>query len=144
MIEELKKRPEDELSVLEGLLEARAILGARPFARLTEKALQVIQAKHTITCPSRSVPMNSLVVRERLGARTIATHIPDMVEELQLEVQDHIPAAGRGKLSSICRSPVLIGFAAQDGWVDVQALPMMRRIVARLSTRVFVGIPTCA
>lgn len=101
MVDELKKRPEDELSVIEGLLEVRvtSMISAPTLACLTScGARQVVQLEHMLSRASRVDPAHMHVVHETLGARTLAAHVPEMVDELQLAVQDYMPTAGTGTL----------------------------------------------
>ncbi|KAL7285069.1 hypothetical protein ACG7TL_000160 [Trametes sanguinea] len=63
------------------------------------------------------------IVREKL-TRSIPLILGDVIDELQLAVKEHIPAT-------------------ENEWVSVNVVDATRQIVARASSRVFVGVQAC-
>ena len=47
---------------------------------------------------SKEDPAHSFVVHEKLAARMLAELVPEMADELQLAVQEHLPLASTGKV----------------------------------------------
>ncbi|KAI0947286.1 hypothetical protein AcV7_009746 [Taiwanofungus camphoratus] len=81
---------------------------------------EFMQLKYTIA-PRH--PVHVKTMRENL-TRNMATLLPDLIDEIRAAVQDMIPTHGAE-------------------WVSVTGLPMMTRLIARVSNRAFVGLPTC-
>nr|VWO94144.1 Cyp51A [Ganoderma boninense] len=106
MVDELRRRPEEELSVMDGLLE-------------------LVQLQYMIGDASKEDPAHSIVVHEKLTARMLTALVPEMADELQSAVQDHLPVS------------------STDGWISIDAFPTVHKIVTRLCTRVFVGLDAC-
>ncbi|KAI0640078.1 cytochrome P450 [Trametes polyzona] len=104
LVEEVRRRPDDELNNLEGL-------GA--FA----------QTKYTLGRAIETDPYHVDIIRDKL-TRGLPVVLPDVIEELTLAIQEHIPIEG-------------------NGWVSVNFSQKARDIVARASSRVFVGLPLC-
>ncbi|KAM5541320.1 hypothetical protein V8D89_004874 [Ganoderma adspersum] len=63
------------------------------------------------------------VVKEKL-TRTLPTVLPDVIDEVTIAVQDHI-------------------LTREGEWTSVEVLPVMQKIIARVSNRAFVGLPLC-
>ncbi|KAH9921475.1 cytochrome P450 [Epithele typhae] len=104
LVDELRKRPDDELSFLEA----------------TEEFLQFT---HTLGRQSLDDSFHIDIIRDKL-MRTLPVVLPDVIDELSYAVPDYIPTAG-------------------EEWTTVHAMTTMQKIVARISNRVFVGIPLC-
>ncbi|KAJ3543507.1 hypothetical protein NM688_g5847 [Phlebia brevispora] len=68
-------------------------------------------------------PYHVTVIRGQL-TRQLVTAFPDIRDEITAAFGEHIPAH-------------------TDAWLSVPALPIMRQIVARVSNRVFLGLPYC-
>ncbi|KAM5539666.1 hypothetical protein V8D89_006775, partial [Ganoderma adspersum] len=62
-------------------------------------------------------------VAEKLTSHALAAHVPEMVDEAQLAVQEYLPTD-------------------TGGWVSVHILPKILKILARLCSHIFVGAPT--
>ncbi|KAH9914911.1 cytochrome P450 [Epithele typhae] len=73
MVEDLRKRPDDEVSFVEGAEEG-------------------LQTKHTIGTSWLNDPYHVDIIREKL-TRTLPAVLPAIVDELMLAVPEHIPAA---------------------------------------------------
>ncbi len=98
MVDELKKRPEEELSVMDGLLEVRSPMRCFASVWLTVGG-QLVQLQYMIGRASKEDPAHSIVVHEKLTARRLSALVPELAEEIQLAVQEHLPPAGSGKFS---------------------------------------------
>lgn len=68
-------------------------------------------------------PYHISAIRNQL-TRNLGTLLPSVVDEMKIAFEHFIPAQG-------------------DEWVSVHALPAMVQIVARASSRIFVGLPKC-
>ncbi|TBU62546.1 cytochrome P450 [Dichomitus squalens] len=104
MVDELRRRPDNELSFDEGVED-------------------VVQMKYSIGHETFEDPYHINMVKEKL-TRTLPVILPDAVDELKLTVPECIPAK-------------------TDEWTAVTVMPAMQQIVARVSSRVFVGLPIC-
>ncbi|KAM5543009.1 hypothetical protein V8D89_003393 [Ganoderma adspersum] len=104
MLDEVRKRPDEELSFIEStedFLQIRYILGREP----------------------HDDPYHIELIRDKL-TRTLPAILPDVVDEIRSAVPEYIPTH-------------------EDEWTSVDVIKTMQKIVARLSNRVFVGLPTC-
>ncbi|KAI0336591.1 cytochrome P450 [Cubamyces sp. BRFM 1775] len=63
------------------------------------------------------------LIRNQL-TQNIKVILPDLIDELFLAAPEHVPAK-------------------DSGWTRIQALTAMQEIVARMSSRIFVGLPAC-
>ncbi|KAI1793082.1 cytochrome P450 [Ganoderma leucocontextum] len=104
MLDELRRRPDHEVSFLEG-------------------AEETIQMRYTVGDELFVDPYHVDIIREKL-TRTLPTILPDVVDELEHAVPRYIPTEG-------------------EEWTTVNVMTTMQNIVARASSRVFVGIPLC-
>ncbi|KAI0673763.1 cytochrome P450 [Trametes maxima] len=104
MVDELRRRPDDELSFMEGVADS-------------------IQLKHTLNPDIEGDPYHVDIIKEKL-TRSVPAILPDVIDELNLAVPQHIPAKG-------------------DEWLEVHVMSAMQQIIARASSRVFVGLPAC-
>ncbi|KAH9914908.1 cytochrome P450 [Epithele typhae] len=94
---------------------------------------QILQTKHTIGRAWLDDPYLVDITREKL-TRTLPAVMPDIVEELMLAVPENVPAPQKVRYSPC------VTYAE---WVSVHVINSMRKIVARVSNRVFVGFPAC-
>ncbi|KAM5535874.1 hypothetical protein V8D89_010492 [Ganoderma adspersum] len=104
MLDELRRRPDDEMSFLEG-------------------AEETIQMRYTVGPELIDDPYHVDIIREKL-TRTLPLIMPDVVDELELAVPHYIKAD-------------------DQEWTPVSVMTTMQQIVARASSRVFVGVPIC-
>ncbi|CDO73436.1 hypothetical protein BN946_scf185013.g71 [Trametes cinnabarina] len=104
LVDELRKRPDDELSTehgLQALIPVQYMVGEE-----TVKDLYHVD-----------------IIREKL-TRSISSILPDVVDELQLATEEYIPTT-------------------KHEWISVNVFQKSREIVARASSRVFVGMHAC-
>ncbi|KAI1791203.1 cytochrome P450 [Ganoderma leucocontextum] len=104
MVDEFRKRSDDELSFIEGVED-------------------VIQTRYTLGPETSHDPYHVDIIKEKL-MRTLPMVLPDVIDELTYAVPDCIQAT-------------------EDEWTSVPALKTMLNVVARVSNRVFVGLPLC-
>ncbi|KAI0640730.1 cytochrome P450 [Trametes meyenii] len=104
LVDDLRRRPDEELS-------------------FRVAAAETIQTKHTVGPGPTEDPYHVDIIREKL-TRALPAVLPDVIDELQLAVGDHIPAK-------------------EDEWLPVDVMGTIQKIVARASSRVFVGEPAC-
>ncbi|KAI0778805.1 cytochrome P450 [Trametes elegans] len=104
MIEELRRRPDEELSFMEGVADT-------------------MQIKYTFGPDTEDDPYHIDVIKEKL-TRSVPAILPHVIDELTLAVPQHIPAN-------------------ENDWLEVPVMKAMLQIVARASSRVFVGTPLC-
>ncbi|OSD03318.1 cytochrome P450 [Trametes coccinea BRFM310] len=104
MVDELRRRPDEELSFAEGVEDS-------------------MQIRHTFGPETDEDPYHVDIIREKL-TRSVPAILPDVIDELTLAVPEHIPAKS-------------------DEWLEVAIMPTMQQIIARASSRVFVGAPLC-
>ncbi|CCL98543.1 uncharacterized protein FIBRA_00543 [Fibroporia radiculosa] len=84
---------------------------------------EVVQHKYTIAEEVVSDPFHINIIRGPL-TRNLAALLPAIVDEIDASFRELIPTHG-------------------NEWVTISAVPLMARIVCRVSNRVFVGMPTC-
>ncbi|TBU36871.1 cytochrome P450 [Dichomitus squalens] len=104
MVDEIRKRPEEELSAVESneeFLQMRYIFGKEPYED----------------------PYHIYLTRDKL-TRTLPAILPDVVDELGETLPEYVPTNG-------------------DEWTTIDVTTTTQKIVARLSNRVFVGLPVC-
>ncbi|KAI0741267.1 cytochrome P450 [Daedaleopsis nitida] len=104
MIDDVRRRPDNELSFEEGVQDT-------------------IQTKYTLGRETSEDPYHVDIIREKL-TRTLPAVLPDVIDELKVAVQEHIPTA-------------------DDSWTTLPVMKTMQEIVARASNRAFVGFPIC-
>ncbi|KAI0368837.1 cytochrome P450 [Pilatotrama ljubarskyi] len=104
MVDEIRRRPDDELSFSEGVADS-------------------MQIKYTLNPDTEEDPYHVDIIKEKL-TRSVPAILPDVIDELTLAVPEHIPAK-------------------TDEWLEVHVMSAMQQIIARASSRVFVGLPIC-
>ena len=122
MVEDIRKRPDEEVSFIEGAEEG-------------------LKTEHTIGRQWVDDPYPVDIIREKL-MRTLPVVLPDVLDELTLAVPDHIPTVADGALTPV-EAFYLVVLTLISEWTIVHVFPTMQRIVARASNRVFVGAPAC-
>ncbi|KAL1951299.1 hypothetical protein VTO73DRAFT_448 [Trametes versicolor] len=90
------------------------------FAELIEDSMQI---RHIVDRHAVENPYHVEIIREKL-TRTLPAVLPHVVDELRLAVPEYIPAVF-------------------GEWTEVNMLDAIRQIIARASSRVFVGQPLC-
>ena len=101
-----------------------------------------MQPVYTVA-PDASVDLIHIkAIREQLP-RNLACLFPGLLEEVELALDEMIPAAQGG--TRRCSAPENRGamLSLPAGWVPVTAFPTVARIISRVSNRVFVGAPLC-
>ncbi|PIL30270.1 cytochrome P450 [Ganoderma sinense ZZ0214-1] len=101
LVEELRKRGDEELSAPGGSQESRYIF--EPEVLADEYHVEVVKEKLT---------------------RKLPAVLPDVIDEVTVAVKDHI-------------------VTREDEWTSVEVMPVMQKIIARVSNRAFVGLPLC-
>ncbi|KAI0741599.1 cytochrome P450 [Daedaleopsis nitida] len=104
LVDDLSKRPDDELSFVEGVEE-------------------FIQTQFTLGRETLDDPYHIDIIKDKL-MRSLVAVVPDVIDELSVAVPEHIPVQG-------------------DDWVTINVMDTTLQIVARMSNRVFVGLPIC-
>ncbi|KAH9942851.1 cytochrome P450 [Amylocystis lapponica] len=89
----------------------------------TEAADETLHLRYSLGADAVDDPYHVGTVRNQL-TRNLSSILPAVVDEVQIALKEHIPVQG-------------------DEWLSVSAWSMMTQIVARASSRVFVGIPKC-
>ncbi|KUJ14117.1 cytochrome P450 [Mollisia scopiformis] len=86
--------------------------------------IEVLQTDYTLLDPSMARnPIHETIVRRDL-TRSLGALIPDIHEELNVAIDEYL-----GKDT--------------ENWVDISVFSDMQKIVARISNRIFVGLPLC-
>ncbi|KAI0668027.1 cytochrome P450 [Trametes maxima] len=85
----------------------------------TAAVAEIIQIKHTVGSGPVEDPYHVDIVREKL-TRALPVVLPDVIDELRLAVQEFIPAR-------------------ENEWLSVDVTKVIQKVVARASSRVFVG-----
>lgn len=62
--------------------------------------MEVVQLKYMISRSSEANPPHSVVIHEKLTSRGLVAHVPEMVDEVQLAVQEHLSSADTGRPAS--------------------------------------------
>ncbi|TBU42576.1 cytochrome P450 [Dichomitus squalens] len=83
----------------------------------------LIQTRYTLGPEMTSDPYHVDIIKEKL-MRTLPVVLPDVIDELTYAVPNYIPAN-------------------ETEWISVNVLKTMLNVVARVSNRVFVGLPVC-
>ncbi|PIL31339.1 cytochrome P450 [Ganoderma sinense ZZ0214-1] len=104
MLDELRRRPDEEVSFLEG-------------------AEETVQMRYTVGPELMEDPYHVDIIKEKL-TRTLPLIMPDVVDELEHAVAHYIKSG-------------------EEEWAPVSVMTAMQQIVARASSRVFVGVPLC-
>ncbi|KAI0640041.1 cytochrome P450 [Trametes polyzona] len=104
MVDELRRRPDDELS-------------------FTESVADSMQIRYTLGPDTEDDPYHVDIIKEKL-TRSVPAILPDVIDELNAAVPQHIPAN-------------------TDEWLEVPVMKATQQIIARASNRVFVGLPAC-
>ncbi|KAI0360978.1 cytochrome P450 [Trametes cingulata] len=111
MVQELKNRPDEELSFQEDVAD----VGLR--------IVLTMQLRH-IAVSATENPYHVDIIRDKL-TRSLPAILPDIFDELCLAIPRYIPAED------------------PDTWVAVDVLTAMQHIIARASSRAFIGVPMC-
>ena len=82
------------------------------------------------------------MIRTRL-TRHIATFFDDVRDEIEAAFNDLIPANTNGLFNLHTIHTEVSHVLILTDWVSIHALPTVQSIVARVSGRVFVGLPLC-
>ncbi|KAI0800577.1 cytochrome P450 [Fomes fomentarius] len=104
MIDDLRRRPEDELS----------------FSAHVEEDFQI---PRTLGAEFHTDPYHIGVIRNQL-TRALPLVLPEIIDELDVAMPTYLPLKG-------------------DEWVTVTMVSTLQKVVARISSRVFVGLPLC-
>nr|ANC28048.1 cytochrome P450 [Polyporus umbellatus] len=88
-----------------------------------EGVAEVLQLRHTLD-PSFDDQFHVPVVRDKL-ARNLAAVYPDVLDEIFVAFQEYIP------------------YRNDSEWVSVHMYPIVQKVMARASNRIFVGLPHC-
>lgn len=149
MIEEIRRRPEYELSFTKAIETV-----SRCFTYLTILASvllgllfyhQFLQYKYNVGPKMRDDPYHLAIVREKLHNRMLPAIMPDLMDEVGPAVQRHIPATGNGSFSHLSRvAKVRFNQRGPSEWVNMDVSSCAVKIVARTCNRIFVGFPVCA
>ncbi|KAM5541327.1 hypothetical protein V8D89_004881 [Ganoderma adspersum] len=99
MVEDLRKRPDEELLFLRGAQE----YVCEPAVHSDEYHVDVLKEKLT---------------------RSLPAMLPDLVDEVVISIEEHLPTDG-------------------NEWTSIEVLPAVQKIIARASNRAFVGLPLC-
>ncbi|KAI0334068.1 cytochrome P450 [Cubamyces sp. BRFM 1775] len=104
LVEDVRRRPDDELSFVDG-------------------ATEFVPLWHALGPEFHEDHYHLDIIRDKL-TRSLASLLPDLIDELTVAVPEYIPAK-------------------VHEWVSVDIAAHAREIVARVSNRAFVGKPTC-
>ena len=106
----------------------------------------MVQMKYTIGIEPE-VEYHAEVVREKL-TRSLAAIFPDIIDEMGLAFEQHIPAKSDGTdphcSANLRRRTLTNRLTMLTEWLPVNVMTAMQEIVARASNRVFVGLPVCS
>ena len=111
--------------------------------------LQLFQAKHVFEQAILSDMYHTDVVKETL-LKKLPGFLPNAVDEVFRAVNDNIPIRDNRERPDESRCVGVVGIltywycAVHVEWESVDVTPVMGRIFARTSSRVFVGLPLCA
>ncbi len=95
MIDELMRRPDDEVSFLEGIEEVCAKQHYVEL-RVDSPFSQIVHMKYTVGHEAMSDPYHVGIIKEKL-TRMLPTVLPDLTDELAVSVQHYIPTEGDGE-----------------------------------------------
>ena len=159
MLDDVRKRPDEELSLLDSIDDVSLTMildpllglphGACPM--LTSRALpQVVQISWIFGHEFHTDPYHIDLIKEKL-TRSLPAVLPDVVDELRSAIPQYIPTHGGGTCPPSTPPPIRDVLSAQEGcsreisaeWTTIDAVPTFMGVVARLSNRVFVGLPIC-
>ncbi|GBE89843.1 Ent-kaurene oxidase [Sparassis crispa] len=104
LIDELRSLPDDQASFGEAVNE-------------------MLHSEYTIGRDVSEDAYHIGVVRGQL-TRNLSALLPDVIDEVGMAFEEHIPVN-------------------DEGWLEVSAFSVMTQIVARASSRIFVGVPKC-
>nr|VWO96215.1 Repressed by TUP1 protein 4 [Ganoderma boninense] len=124
LVEELRKRGDEELSAPEG-------------------AQDTLESKYIFDPAVLSDEYHVKLLQEKLTRRLPAV-LPDIVDEVTAAVKVHIVTREDGrpmKYQLTTHTPTQLFRVAE--WTSVDVMPVMQDIIARVSNRAFVGLPLC-
>lgn len=122
LVDELARFPEDKASFVHGMHEVTGMFHVF--------GMDVWQYSYPVD-----------IIRSVL-TRHIAPFFGDIHNEVEASFHDLVPTTGDG--TSRCSfNRIVFDCLFQIDWVPVLAFDAMREVVARISGRVFVGLPTC-
>ncbi|KAH9942847.1 cytochrome P450 [Amylocystis lapponica] len=88
-----------------------------------EAADDTLHTRYSVGADVVDEPHHVGTIRNQL-TRNLGMLMPDVVDEVQMAFKEYIPVQG-------------------DEWLSVPAWPTMTQIIARASSRIFVGVPKC-
>ncbi|RPD64678.1 cytochrome P450 [Lentinus tigrinus ALCF2SS1-7] len=106
MIDELRRRPDEDVSFLAGVEET-------------------IQAKYTLGEDAFADPYHVDIIKEKL-TRTLPAVLPEVVDELRLAVQEYIPAKDEGEWVKVTVMPTMQHIVARASNRAFVGLPLCR------------------
>ncbi|KAK1231302.1 hypothetical protein PQX77_005582 [Marasmius sp. AFHP31] len=145
MYEDLKRAPEESLSVLEAFEEVGG-LGRRiwtpPWQKQTNNLEKLLQFKYTLSPVIHQNPYHIDVTRGAL-TRNIGARFDDVRDELKTAFNHYIPPQEGGyHIWYIPRGNWWLNLLPE--WVEVpEVIKTIQNIVVRTSNRFFVGLPLC-
>lgn len=89
-----------------------------------------------------SDPFHIAVIRDKLN-RSLVPRFADVYDELDAAFKDMIQANKDSAFNILGRINLVSEVLPVAGWTTVPVTSVMRVIVARISGRVFVGLPLC-
>ena len=112
-------------------------------AEIGVMASQTIESKYIFEPSVLTDEYHVEVLQEKL-TRKLPALLPDVMDEVRAAVDDHIVTREDGRTIN-CPLAVhpLIEFDCVAEWSCVEVTPVMQNIIARVSSRIFVGLPLC-
>lgn len=122
LVDELARFPEDKASFVHGMHEVTGMFHVF--------GMDVWEYSYPVD-----------IIRSVL-TRHIAPFFGDIHNEVEASFRDLVPTRGDG-MSHYPLGRIAFDYSCRTDWVPVLAFDAMREVVARVSGRVFVGLPTC-
>ena len=97
--------------------------------------------KYTLSDKIHHNPYHVAVIRNHLTRQLVAV-FPDIRDEIVLSFEELLPMSTDGKPTLFFSCCYRVPKHLTD-WVSLNALAIMRQAVARISNRVFLGLPYC-
>ena len=147
MVDELRKAPSDVLSFEDAVNDVHIQFPPNVLICYLTVHLQLIQKPFTLG-PEVAKDTHRLHVVLSQLTRNLDVLFPELRDEIVLAFGDLIPVCGNGNtgfpspIYALCEH-ILICMLHRTEWTKLPALETVMKIVARVSNRLFVGLPLC-
>jgi hypothetical protein len=139
-IEEIRRAPDDELSLMEASIDVSNCPVLLELTRI-EYCRQQFNTRYTLGDEVHDIPYHAAVIRSQL-TRNIGKVYPEIRDEVVTSFDEVLDLRGNGEKSFFHGGLSCIDIGNTE-WKSVSTLSAIQKVVCRTSNRVFVGLPLC-